>query len=165
MICICKNQSIFLCGLCTSFLCIPVVPTSSVLVWVCLSQLVHNYKSERTCVNLCFRDDDPRRFPKYVIRQTNFSVIWTTVVFWEVGLVQFSQCLPVQLEHLHALPECWMSANCRNEAISLWGWAVLNKQEQQGRVLHWAICGSTLARSAAVFTTLIAGRRTEMTFG
>lgn len=86
------------------------------------------------------------------------------VFFSSSGAGSFSRCLPVQLEHLHPLPECWMSANCCNEAISLWGWAVLNKQEQQGRVLHWAICGSTLAKSAAVFTTLMAGRRTQMTF-
>lgn len=78
------------------------------------------------------------------------------------GTRSFSQCLPVQLEHLYATLECWVSANCYNEAISLQGWAVLNKQEQQGRVHHWAICGSTLAKSAAVFTAPVAVGRTEM---
>lgn len=68
----------------------------------------------------------------------------------------------MQLEHLCAIVECWVSANCYNEAISLQGWAVLNKQEQQGRVHHWAICGSTLAKSAAVFTAPVAVGRTEM---
>lgn len=61
--------------------------------------------------------------------------------------------LSVQLEHLHAIPECWVSANCYNEAISLQGWAVLNKQEQQGRVHHWAICESTLAECCCVYSS------------
>lgn len=39
---------------------------------------------------------------------------------------------------------------------------MLNKQEQRGRVLHRAICESTLAKSAAVFTAPVAVGRTEM---
>lgn len=57
---------------------------------------------------------------------------------WGPGLAHFPQCLLVQLEHLHAPPKCWVSANWCNEAVSLWGWAVLNKQEQRGTVLHGA---------------------------
>lgn len=92
------------------------------------------------------------------------QISWNWLLLsWGPGLAHFLQCLLVQLEHLHAPPECWVSANWRNEAVSLWGWAVLNKQEQRGTVLHRASCGSILAPSAAVFTTPLAGTGTEVT--
>lgn len=80
---------------------------------------------------------------------------------WGPGLAHSPQCLLVQLEHLHPPPDRWVSANWGNEAVSLWGWLVLNKQEQRGTVLHRASCGSILAPSAAVFTTLLAGAGME----
>lgn len=90
-----------------------------------------------------------------------FSMSSKWLLFSTTGACSFPHHVAVQPEHLHTVRERWMSANWCNEAISLWGWAVLNKQEQQGRVLHGSICGSTLATSTLVFTTLIAGRRTK----